>query len=157
MQISVLRCIKQQINLIADIQTNVLSLELLSLQEEGHPASREHAFALTLSLSLHLSSVYLQMPLSLLNTAHRKVMAGHFTGHTQLHASYFCSVLCCTERRGGFQHNVAGLKVKLRITCCWKQIWTMACGRHISHAHVIVTHTCTLYSGSVCDVSPWGQ
>lgn len=97
------------------------------------------------------------MPLSLLNTAHRKVMAGHFTGHTQLHASYFCSVLCCTERRGGFQHNVAGLKVKLRITCCWKQIWTMACGRHISHAHVIVTHTCTLYSGSVCDVSPWGQ
>lgn len=57
--ISVLPCIKQQMNMIADIQTAVLSLEWLPLQEKGHPASREHVFGLPLSLSLHLILVCL--------------------------------------------------------------------------------------------------
>lgn len=56
--VGVLPCIKQM-SLIADIQTDVLSLELLPPHEKGHPASGEHVFGLPLSLSLHLSLVYL--------------------------------------------------------------------------------------------------
>lgn len=55
----VLPCIKQQMSLIADVQTAVLSLEWLLVQEEGHPADRKHVFGLPLSLSLHLNLVYL--------------------------------------------------------------------------------------------------
>lgn len=93
------------------------------------------------------------MPLSLLNTAHRKVRAGHLTGHIIAHFQR------SAEWRGQFRHNTAG-KLKPGVTCCWRrsskeETWTcvqdsvsqrfrtMAYAEHNLPHTVIVTHACT--------------